>query len=435
MRSKLKIIPLLIALLIAPQQAGAESPAAVDIKESINLTLENNASLLSLKQEIIKAAAFKVQADGTLLPSISASVNIDKQREPQTSDGTDKDSSKSAKVTLEQTIYSGGRDSALRRQSPQAANIADAALRDGENRIIGELFARFYNVILQQEKIKTEEAAVKTSEMHLKEVKKMNELGLANRLEVIRAAQKLASNYAELSTAQGSFKAAHISLMSYMAIPPESRRAVKGSISSWEIKGSRAESLAFAEKYRADLQKLKEEHSYQLNQIEIEKSALRPKITFGATSGISNPYKGDDRSEDTWRAELSVKLPIFDKNAAQSALIKNRAILEQDKIAVKQKEIDVKSEVETSWAEIESAKDRLAASEKALELAKETLRLSEVGYREGVTPQLDLLSAQSALTLANLNFLNAQYNRFMTIVALKMTEGTIIDWAKESDFK
>lgn len=58
-----------------------------------------------------------------------------------------------------------------------------------------------------------------------------------------------------------------------------------------------------------------------------------------------------------------------------------------------------------------------------------------MGYREGVTPQLDLLSAQSALTLANLNFLNAQYNRFMTIVALKMTEGTIIDWAKESDFK
>ena len=79
MRSKLEIIPLLIALLIAPQQAGAESPTAVDIKESINLTLENNASLLSLKQEIIKAAAFKVQADGTLLPSISASANIDKQ--------------------------------------------------------------------------------------------------------------------------------------------------------------------------------------------------------------------------------------------------------------------------------------------------------------------------------------------------------------------
>ena len=54
MRNKLKIIPLLIALLIVPQQAGAESPAAVGIKESINLTLENNASLLSLKQEIIK---------------------------------------------------------------------------------------------------------------------------------------------------------------------------------------------------------------------------------------------------------------------------------------------------------------------------------------------------------------------------------------------
>ena len=68
------------------------------------------------------------------------------------------------------------------------------------------------------------------------------------------------------------------------------------------------------------------------------------------------------------------------------------------------------------------------ASEKALELAKETLRLAEVGYREGVTPQLDLLDAQSSLTLAQLEYNRAQYSHLIAVVALKVTEGTVIQW-------
>ena len=73
----------------------------------------------------------------------------------------------------------------------------------------------------------------------------------------------------------------------------------------------------------------------------------------------------------------------------------------------------------------------LKASEKALELAKESLRLAEVGFREGVTPQLDLLNAQTSLTSARLDHARSQYNHLLTIVALKVTEGTVIEWTGE----
>ena len=57
---------------------------------------------------------------------------------------------------------------------------------------------------------------------------------------------------------------------------------------------------------------------------------------------------------------------------------------------------------------------------------------AEVGYREGVTPQLDLLTAQSDLTAAQLEYNRAQYNCIIAAVALKMTEGTITTWNGES---
>ena len=163
----------------------------------------------------------------------------------------------------------------------------------------------------------------------------------------------------------------------------------------------------------------------------IEKSGTRPKITFGASAGYLNPYLKDDRGDDTWRAELSVTVPIFDRNTSRGNAIKAGAVLEQDKIALEQKELDVKSEVETAWAEIESTLHHLKASEKALELAKESLRLAEVGFREGVTPQLDLLNAQTSLTSARLDHARSQYNHLLTIVALKVTEGTVIEWTGE----
>ncbi|MDO5563505.1 MAG: TolC family protein, partial [Synergistaceae bacterium] len=162
---------------------------------------------------------------------------------------------------------------------------------------------------------------------------------------------------------------------------------------------------------------------------------LRPKLIFTALGGYTYPYMRKDEGDQTWKVELSAAVPIFDRNVTRSNVMKAEATRRQDKIALEQKELDIKSEVETAWTDIETTLRRLKASEKALELAKESLRLAEVGFREGVTPQLDLLDAQTSYTSARLDYLSAEYNHLLTIVALKVTEGTILDWAKGKNFK
>ena len=416
-------------LLYGASYSRAEGNS-INIHEAIGLTLTNNSTLRSLRQEVKKAYAFKLQADGTLLPSISANASIDRQRE-STTNNEERNDSMGAKVAIEQIIYSGGKNSAIRRQSKQVKSIAELMIANGENTTVGELYARFYNVILQREKIKAEESAVKTSKQHLKEVSKMRELGLANSLEVIRAGQQLAANTANLSTAKGLYESAQISLMNYIGITPKKRLEVTGLLNVPEAVGNRQTSIRRAQANRADLKRLEEQLEYQKNQVIAEKSGSMPKITLGASTGYINPYLKDDRGDDTWRAELSVTLPIFDRNTARGNAIRAEAVLEQDKIALQQKELDVKSEVEIAWTEVESSLDRLKASEKALELGNESLRLAEVGFREGVTPQLDLLNAQTSLTSARLDYAQSQYNHLLTIVALKVTEGDVIEWTEE----
>lgn len=431
MKMKKCIVPVFSFLAALCTAACADSGAPLDIAEALRLTLANNAELKSLRQELVKADAFRIRADGTRLPSVSVAAAADIQREPQTSDGSDRNSSRGISAALEQELYTGGRNSAIRAQAPQVRTIADMAIADAENSAAGELYARFYNVSLRKKQIEAEEAAVVTSEMHLKQVRKMADLGLANRLEVIRAGQQLAENSANLATAHGLYDSSLISLMNYMGIEPKERRDVSGDLYEPAASGGRAESLELARSFRADRKRLEEQIRYQENQIKIERSAMLPKLTAGLSSGWSNPYRQRDESGDTWRAQISLAVPVFDRNVSRSAVISAKAVQEQNRIALEQKELDIKSEVETAWTDIDTSRKSMRAQEKALELAKETLRLAEIGYREGVTPQLDLLDAQSGLTLARLEYNRALYNCLIASVALKVTEGTITSWNGE----
>jgi outer membrane protein TolC len=407
---------------------------SMDIKEAIDLTLRDNLSLLSLRQEIAKARAFKLQADGTLTPELGFNAYIDDQRESQTSDGSSRYDNKVARLTLQQTLYSGGRNPALRRQSSQVKSIADLSIIDAENIAVGELFARFYNVLLQERRVATELSAVSTSEQHLREVTRMSELGLSNRLEVIRAQQQVATSRANLSSAEGAHEAALIALMNYMAIPPEERRPVTGSLHIIDVDGDRDGSLVSAMNNRADRGVLERQIEYQANQVDIEQSGARPKVSLGASFGYLDPYRGNDSGDDTWRAELSITVPILDRNVTRGNVIRAQAVIEQGRVALLQKNLDIKSGVETAWTELETTIEHLKSTSRALELAEESLRLAEVGFQEGVTPQLDLLDAQTSLTASRLEHLRSLYNNMLAVVALKVTEGDIIKWAEEMEF-
>ena len=161
---------------------------------------------------------------------------------------------------------------------------------------------------------------------------------------------------------------------------------------------------------------------------------MRPKVSLGAAASYQDPYRGNDKGSDTWRAELSITVPILDRGVTQSNVMRVGAVIEQYRIALDQKLLDVKTGVETAWMEIETTLEQMKSTKRALALAEETLRLAEIGFQEGVTPQLDLLSAQTSLTEARLEHLRSLYNHTLAVVALKVTEGNIISWTEEMDF-
>jgi outer membrane protein TolC len=108
-------------------------------------------------------------------------------------------------------------------------------------------------------------------------------------------------------------------------------------------------------------------------------------------------------------------------------VVQQTALLEQAKRGVEKKEEAIRTEVQSVYLDLDTAAQVLKEAKVNLDLAKETLRLAEVGYREGVGIQLDVLNARASLTQAMQEHSAALRNYAYTIVRLKKAEGNLVD--------
>ena len=70
----------------------------------------------------------------------------------------------------------------------------------------------------------------------------------------------------------------------------------------------------------------------------------------------------------------------------------------------------VQLEVQDAWLSLQTARSRVGVTERAVEQAKENLRLQQLRYTEGVGTATEVLDAVSLATTAEQNDLDARYD-------------------------
>ncbi|WP_418845499.1 TolC family protein [Pyramidobacter piscolens] len=418
---------LLSGVFLCPAGLRAQD---LSIGEAIATALEQSPTLNARRQELNKAKGDIVQARGNFLPRLSLTGQYSDNRYPTVSGGSRTDSV-SGGIALTQNLYAGGRHAAQRRQAQTTLSQAELGVREAEEALAVNVYDAFYGVILAREKVAAARDAVETSRKHLQEVRQMLGVGLANQLEVIRAEQQLSANEAALASSRGAFDAERITLLNLMGLAPSSALLPKGPLELADPRGTARQSVALAQKRRADVAMLEKQIAIQSEQIKIVRGAMKPSFDLSATADYSDPYRNQDAGDDSWKATLTLEIPLYDRGQTRGEVMKAKAVQEQNKQALRQKELDVLSEIELAWIEIGDSAVQVEAHRKSLALARETLRLSQVGYREGVTPQLDLLEAQSNLTAARKDYSQSLFDHLMKVVALKRAEGALIPWTLE----
>ncbi len=119
---------------------------------------------------------------------------------------------------------------------------------------------------------------------------------------------------------------------------------------------------------------------------------------------------------NTWAATALFSVPIFDGGVARARMKEARGSVAGAVISKRQAIDQVTLEVEQAYLSVNESQQRVSVADQSLKQASEAFALAKVRYTAGVSahagisPLLELSDAQSALTLAESNQVNALYD-------------------------
>ncbi|MFZ0241838.1 MAG: TolC family protein [Desulfobacterales bacterium] len=150
-------------------------------------------------------------------------------------------------------------------------------------------------------------------------------------------------------------------------------------------------------------------------EVDIARSGYFPTITFDASyfrSSTDWALSDTERfaNPDGWSLTGIASWDFWQWGRTKFNTSERRRRLAQTKIA-REKTIDqARLEVEVSYLQAREAEKNIQAVEKAVEQAKENLRITNERYKEQVATSVDTLVAQNLLTSTQVNYFSALYN-------------------------
>lgn len=292
----------------------------------------------------------------------------------------------------------------------------------------------YYAIILADEMCKTAQEAINVAKQNLKQVEKFYNAGTATELDLQRAKAQYSSTLPVYESALSNKKLAIQRLKSLLNIPLSDSLVVTDSLNKIDFlneygKISLDELKAVSKENRNDIKALK----YQKEAAKVgEKIALgnfTPTVAITASVDQTAPIENSKVTRSDYirskSLTLSVTWPLFEGGKKildyQIAKIKT----EQMDLLLKQTQYAVDLDIEQSFYNYVKASRSLQSLKDAMEQYKESLRISNLLYSQGMSNQLDVLNSQLLYTKSKSDYLQGIYNYNVSQLALLKSIGLL----------
>lgn len=116
---------------------------------------------------------------------------------------------------------------------------------------------------------------------------------------------------------------------------------------------------------------------------------------------------------------MRLSVPIFDGGLIRSEISKEKKEMEKVREEERALRLDIIREIKDSYLNIENAGERIGVSQKAVEEAKENLRIEVLRYETGSGTSTDVIDSQTMLLRAETDYLQAIYDKNIAIASLR----------------
>ncbi|MDZ7374114.1 MAG: TolC family protein [candidate division KSB1 bacterium] len=417
------------ALLSLPGQIKAQDTLRLTLDDCIHLALERNPSYLAVAEQTEVARGRVREALGAFLPQVNLqgaytwlekvfAVEIPPLFRfpglPAKPIRTELDFTLDYQGTLQftQPIFTSGRLWHAFQQARLAQQLTLQQVRQARQQTILQTIRSFYGCLLADEFVRVAEQAVHVAQEHRETVERQRQVGMATDFDVLRARVQEANLMPRLAQARNGQRVAYLALKTIIGVSPETPVQLLGTFQY------RQPELPLEEAVRQALRKRPEVRQAEL-QREIGEHALRlVRASDNPTLALVGNYNFRsnvlttklDRWDDYYTVNVALSLPIFDGFTTHARVTQARAQVTSADLGLEATRRAIRLEVEQAYLKFQEAEERLNSQRTNVDQARESVRIAELSYKQGLITNLDVISAQLALMEAETNWSQALHD-------------------------
>jgi outer membrane protein TolC len=321
-------------------------------------------------------------------------------------------------LTASQLIYDGGATIASRRAALINEDQSYYTLRDTIDTVVSTVRTQFYQILLDKALVQVQEESVNLLQSQLEDQKSRYEAGTVPQFNVLQAEGTLENQIPQLIAARNNYRISQLTLARTLGIPADRQYVtdnplpVEGELGFSPIKYDLGTALIAARANRPFLKAQRSTILASVENITIQAAGFKP--TISANVGLeqeSNPTSNNlSRTLQGWFLGLQGSWNVFDGFLTYGKVKQARAQLEQAKVTYDDSVRQVELEVATAVSNLRQAAQTVDSAQTGVNVNLEALRLADERLAAGTGTQLDVLTAQQALTTARSNLVQAEFS-------------------------
>ena len=397
------------ALLLATTPSAAESNITLD--DAFRAALEKTESL-SVGQSRVEQADSRVeQSRAKFRPSLSAGYEYQRQ---DTTWGSDPHSDQvSTKLSVAQSIFEGGKDSAALEARKLERASESLKLGSIKQSLFLDVAKAFYAILTAEAEQQNIKKIIILAEDRIGEMQKRMAIGRSRHIEVLAARAQLSVLKSQLLSAEGQLNSArdHFALVTGL-IREASLVAPTGTVA----KPDDLETLLKKAEEHPEIAELRARAEAARSNVKSIQAGHMPSIDLAGNYYLSRTgYQKDTR----WDLTIGLTLPIYSGGLTDAQVREAKAKETEAELLLRQKRREIQTGIRTAYGELASALDQIASLEQAQTLTEQNYHEQVKDYRYSLATNIDVLQALNSYQESKRALDRTRYQAWTAAAALK----------------
>jgi outer membrane protein TolC len=333
--------------------------------------------------------------------------------------------------SVTQNLFTGGRLSAgIKQARLQLANAREDE-RQVKQQLTFDVKQAYYQMWLAMQKLTVAQAAYDNMEKHFRNVAKKYQEGLVPRIDLLQAEVNWRKLKPDVIAAKNEI-ASYRSNLAWLIGKQDGRELAIAGEALLQIT-PQPSSIIFTEALAAAYRERPEIRQMQ-NNVELAKAGVvSARAGYYPTLTLSDTYKSDQYDpsayggSEVWALTLDLSGTLFDGFATRAKVAAAQAALQKQLSNQKQLKNEIRLKLEQVFQALEESLETIEVNRATRDLARESLRLTQIKLNEGLATSTDLLDAQLDVDEALNGYYNGICNYLLALAGLDLAMGKEAD--------